>query len=76
MSDSWERDPEGPSDEDLERFGDEYRTCPACGSLVYDQSEICQACGHAFEARDRGLPIWVMVAGGVALTAMLLVFLL
>lgn len=76
MSDAWERDPEGPSEADLERFGDEYRTCPECGSLVYDQSEICQACGHAFGASDGGLPIWVMIGGGVALVAVLLVVLL
>lgn len=76
MSDVWERDGEGPSEADLERFGDEYRTCPECGSLVYDQSELCQACGHAFGARETTIPIWAIVTVGVLLVGFLLVVVL
>ncbi len=55
-------DPEGPSPEDLERFGDEFRTCPECKSLVYDQAAVCQACGHAFaESPHAGIPPWALV---------------
>ncbi|MCB9846150.1 MAG: hypothetical protein H6811_09220 [Phycisphaeraceae bacterium] len=69
-------DPEGPSAEDLERFGDEFRTCPECGSLVYDQSEICQACGHAFEEKDAPVSRWWIAAVVVVLLAFVLVFVL
>ena len=33
-------DPDGPSAEDLERFGSELRNCPSCGEDVYDQAGI------------------------------------
>ncbi len=67
---------EGPSEADLERFGDEFRKCPECGSLVYDQTEICQACGYAFVRVEKGLPIWAIVAVGVVLLAFVLVVVL
>jgi len=63
---------EGPSESDLERFGSEFRECPSCGSLVYDQAEICQACGHAFMRRDSGLPVWAIVAGVLVIAAFVL----
>ena len=64
-------DPEGPSAEDLERFGDEMRRCPSCGEDVYDQAELCTNCGHAFEDDPRGSAgkLWVIVAGVIALVA-------
>ncbi len=52
--DSWDEglDPDGPSAEDLERFGDEFKTCSACGSQAWDQAEQCPACGAYFEGDD------------------------
>lgn len=68
-------DPEGPSAEDLDRFGSEFKACPACGSDVFDQSELCQACGYAFEREFKGMPIWAAVTLIVALLAFLVVVL-
>ncbi|MEM0984451.1 MAG: hypothetical protein AAGI17_10930 [Planctomycetota bacterium] len=67
-------DPEGPSASDLERFGSEFRTCPECGSEVYDQADICQACGHVFAQPGGGLPLWAVIAAIVVLAAFGLVF--
>ena len=39
-------DPEGPSAEDLDRFGSEYRRCASCGASFYDQATVCPSCGH------------------------------
>ncbi|TVQ62062.1 MAG: hypothetical protein EA378_06250 [Phycisphaerales bacterium] len=58
-------DPEGPSAADLERFGDEYVTCPNCGSSVYDQAEACARCGHMLmsgKARQTSIWTWLIVA--------------
>jgi len=65
-------DPEGPSAEDLERFGAELNTCPDCGHEVYDQAPLCPHCGHAFEEGERSLPLWASVAGVTAIIAILL----
>ncbi|MCA9287656.1 MAG: hypothetical protein KDA05_03675 [Phycisphaerales bacterium] len=62
-------DPDGPSREDLEKFGDEFVTCPECGSLVYDQAEVCQSCGRALEAEEQGIPMWAIVAGALVVAA-------
>jgi hypothetical protein len=35
---------EGPSDEDLARFGDETGFCPDCGARVWDQADVCPVC--------------------------------
>ncbi len=35
----------GPSPEDLRRFGGETAYCPECGGEVWDQAEVCPACG-------------------------------
>lgn len=43
---------DGPSPDDLERFGDVTRTCPECGKDVFDDAAVCYHCGHAFE-RER-----------------------
>ncbi len=45
---------EGPSDEDIQRFGDVTRTCPECRKEVFDDAAICYHCGHAFERTTAG----------------------
>lgn len=64
-------DPDGPSADDLERFGGELRRCPACREDVYDQAELCHNCGHVFEDDPRGSAgkFWVIAAGVIALVA-------
>ena len=36
---------EDPSPEDLERFSRDTAFCPDCGAEVWDQAEVCSACG-------------------------------
>lgn len=69
-------DPQGPSREDMERFGDEFVTCPECGSLVYDQAEVCQACGRALHDEPKGTPMWAIGIGAGLVAAMVAGYLL
>jgi len=43
---------EGPSDEDVERFGDATVACPSCGTELYDDVALCYKCGRALNADD------------------------
>lgn len=36
---------EGPSDDDIQRFGADFVTCPNCSSDVYDEATFCPTCG-------------------------------
>lgn len=66
-------DPEGPSAEDLDKFGSELDTCPHCGSTIYDQSEMCPQCGWYLGAEPKTVPIWVFV-GVFGLVALMLLW--
>lgn len=35
---------EGPSPEDLRRFGGDTAYCPDCGARVWDQADVCPKC--------------------------------
>jgi hypothetical protein len=66
-------DPEGPSADDLERFGGDDDPCPACGRAVYHDMAACPHCGAdldgAASARVGRIPawgVWVVVAGVLA----------
>jgi hypothetical protein len=65
---------EGPSDEDLERFGDETVRCRHCGAEVYDEAEWCHRCGGALGVEERKLPLWAWVTGVLLLGAFVVVF--
>ena len=58
-------DCEGPSEEDLERFGGDTRPCPRCGSEIYDEAPFCHRCGVGLEDAPRkgskALVVGVMV---------------
>ncbi|MCH2138867.1 MAG: hypothetical protein MK074_07450 [Phycisphaerales bacterium] len=52
----WRDDDEGPSADDLDRFGDDAGTtgyCPQCGGPCYDDAPVCPHCGVTV---DRLLP--------------------
>jgi hypothetical protein len=44
---------EGPSDEDIERFGGETALCPDCGAPIWDSAEVCPKC-YAYVGGDTG----------------------
>jgi len=73
---------EGPSDEDLDEFGQDTAAttmpCPECGAEMYDESERCPTCGQ-YVTRDTNewasKPLWwilLAIAGVVALVWALL----
>ncbi len=68
-------DPDGPSAEDLDRFGDEFITCPNCHKSVYDQTEMCPYCGHGVSDPVSRAPIWTIVVV-LALIAVFVLFLI
>lgn len=68
--------PEGPSAEDLDRFGDELIECAECGYRFYDQAEICPKCGAAVGARGGGVPAWALVTGVVVLAVIVVTWVL
>jgi uncharacterized membrane protein YvbJ len=47
-------------------------SCPACGTEVHDDVEICWKCGHALgDPADQRSPVWIVVAIALVLGAML-----
>ncbi|MEM9372118.1 MAG: zinc ribbon domain-containing protein [Planctomycetota bacterium] len=65
-------DPEGPSAEDLDRFGDELIPCPHCGRQLYDQVELCPHCGMALERPPARVPAWTIAVVVVMIGLMLM----
>lgn len=57
-------DPEGPSAEDLERFGGETAGCPSCRREIFDDAAFCPYCGNVLtDSRHQLGPIFAIVAG-------------
>jgi uncharacterized Fe-S cluster protein YjdI len=50
----YDSDDDGPSPEDIERFGGATRRCPECRKDVFDDTAVCYHCGHAFEGESAG----------------------
>jgi len=70
-------DDEGPSEADLQRFGDVTRNCPECKTELYDEVEMCYKCGHALSAGStRPVPKWVFVGVGAVLAAFMFTLLI
>ena len=42
---------EDPSPEDLQRFGHDTAHWPRCGAEIWDQAELCPACGTSVSGR-------------------------
>jgi hypothetical protein len=56
---TWHDDDPNPSDDDLERFGDEGDPtgwCPDCGAECWDDAEQCPSCGNLIGGRVRHRP--------------------
>ncbi len=47
---------EGPSAEDLDRFGGDLGHCPQCGAEVWDDAPACPACGVWIEGGTSARP--------------------
>lgn len=68
---------EGPSEEDIARFGDVTVRCRECGTELYDDVAVCWNCGRAVGGSDEAgrLPWWALVAAILAAAAMLFLLL-
>ncbi len=66
-------DPEGPSEADLDRFGDEFLTCSACGADYYDQLDACPHCSTEAGAAKPPMAGWLMAVIGLVVVGFLLV---
>jgi hypothetical protein len=67
-------DPEGPSEADLERFGDVTVTCPECGTELFDDVALCWKCGRAVGSGAAGegkTPKWAVVVAAILLAGFL-----
>jgi len=75
---------EGPSPEDIERFGDETAYCPDCGAEIWDQAEQCPKCrAYLQRGPDRRPPVeswfqnrWTLLVVILTLLAFVFVFVL
>lgn len=66
---------EGPSAEDIARFGDVTVRCRECGTELYDDVAVCWNCGRAVGGSDesRGMPWWALVAAVLAAAGLLFI---
>jgi hypothetical protein len=61
---------EGPSQADVERFGDVTTKCPECGTELYDEAAVCWKCGHAIgDPAFKPMSRWTIVAIGLVVLA-------
>lgn len=67
---------EGPSAEDVERFGGVTHACPSCGTEVYDDVDLCWKCGASMRRRSGGPPGWVLVTALMLVVVIVLVWVL
>ena len=67
-------DTEGPSDADLDRFGDATVTCRNCGRVLYDDTDTCPACLEPLSRRSPSSrpPLWLFLVIGLLVLALLL----
>jgi hypothetical protein len=66
-------DDEGPTAEDIERFGSVTVTCKECGQDLFDDAAVCWNCGRAVLAGDRsgGLKPWVVLVAVLVVIGLL-----
>lgn len=68
---------EGPSDEDIERFGGVTQRCPECETELYDDVTVCWNCGHVLSStRQPSASRWVTVIVVLIIIAIFIVWVL
>ena len=72
-----EADPEGPSEEDVARFGDVTVKCPECGTELFDDVAVCWKCGRALGAGTKDeskTPVWFIAAAVLVVVAFVVAY--
>lgn len=65
-------DHEGPSEDDLCRFGSDVQRCGSCDAEMYASATICPACGHAQQQTGApGTKRWLVVVAMITFVALL-----
>lgn len=75
---------EGPSLDDLNRFGSDEGYCPECGNEIWDQAQACPSCGTYLAGHTSSRPPieadwrrrWIVLVAIIAMLAFLFVVLL
>lgn len=68
---------EGPSAEDLDRFGGDTIRCASCNEELYHDAAFCPSCGEVTDQGSESKPKrWVVVTGVIALLAFVLIYVL
>jgi hypothetical protein len=62
---------EGPSPEDIERFGAETINCSSCGKEVYDEASICPACLEPLTSGKRSHRLSRWIVGSILMVLLL-----
>lgn len=64
---------DGPSEDDLDRFGGVTQTCWRCGTELYDDATVCWHCQASVgpgAGPRKGTPVWAIV-GAVVLAVVI-----
>ena len=75
---------EGPSIDDLNRFGSDEAHCPECGEEIYDQAEFCPKCNAYLAGNTSSRPPiesdfrgrWFVLIAIIVLIAFILMYVL
>ena len=73
--DEFDGDPdESEMDQDAGREMGEMMRCPHCRRMIYEESERCPECGRYISEEDapRRVPLWFLIALGLALLGFVL----
>lgn len=68
---------DGPSEEDIERFGGVTQRCPECDTELFDDVAVCWNCGHVLSAaRSPSTSRWVTIIVVLVVIAIFIVWVL
>ncbi|MEL6499422.1 MAG: hypothetical protein AAFZ67_00375 [Planctomycetota bacterium] len=69
-------DPEGPSADDIARFGRDGSDCPSCGAEVFDDATVCPICGDLLTRDTSTTKPWAALVAGAIVLAFVLFYIL
>ncbi|MCA9277764.1 MAG: hypothetical protein H6815_03150 [Phycisphaeraceae bacterium] len=77
VDDGYDLDPEGPTQDDIERFNSPTVRCKNCNRETFDDIGACPHCGELVDTvSEKRLPAWALVTVAAVLIGVVLVFVL